>query len=214
MAESPPTRPTLLIRLREARDEDAWAQFVNIYAPLVYGFARKQGLQDADAADVTQDVLRAVASSLPRLDYDAERGSFRGWLFTVVRNKMRDWRRRQSSRIEASGGTDQQELLQQQPAPVADEEALWQLEYRQRLFAWAAEQVKQSVEDSTWAAFWHTAVEGKSGAEAAHQLGLNVAAVYMARSRVLARIKAYIEQVQGDDDHGGSDEMPAARPAE
>jgi RNA polymerase sigma-70 factor (ECF subfamily) len=203
----------LLIRLRDARDEAAWAQFVTIYAPLIFGFARKKGLQDADAAYVTQDVLKAVAEALPRLAYDAQRGSFRGWLFTVVRNKLKDRQRRQAARIVPSGDTEQMELLHQQPAPAEDEEGLWQQEYRQRLFAWAAEQVKPTVEESTWQAFWHTAVEGEAARQTASELGLSVAAVYMAKSRVLARIREYIQQVQGEGDHGGNDALPAAGPA-
>src|SRR5947208_6425875 len=90
MADSPITRPSLLVRLRDARDELAWSQFVELYAPLVYGFARKHGLQDADAADLTQEVLQAVSGGIRRFDYDPRRGSFRGWLFTVVRNKLCD----------------------------------------------------------------------------------------------------------------------------
>src|SRR5437588_5372019 len=98
MGDAPLTRPSLLVRLHDARDGQAWGQCVDVYAPLVYGFARKHGLQDADAADLTQEVLRAVAGAVGRLEYDPARGSFRGWLFTVVRNKLRnflDARRRQ-----------------------------------------------------------------------------------------------------------------------
>src|SRR5437879_13586561 len=98
MSETPATRLSLLVRLRDARDDGAWLQFVDLYAPLVYGFARKHGLQDADAADLTQEVLQAVARAIGRLEYDPQRGSFRGWFFTVVRNKLRTFlsaRRRQ-----------------------------------------------------------------------------------------------------------------------
>src|SRR5205807_1625207 len=91
MSDAPATRLSLVVRLRDARDEGAWAQFVELYAPLVFGFARKHGLQDADAADLTQDVLQAVSGGVRRLDYDPQRGSFRGWLFTVARNKLRNF---------------------------------------------------------------------------------------------------------------------------
>src|SRR5438105_11158484 len=91
MSDSPITRPSLLVRIRDTQDTQAWSQFVEIYAPLVYGFARKHGLQDADAADLTQDVLRAVSVAVRRLDYDPQRGRFRGWLFTVVQNKLRNF---------------------------------------------------------------------------------------------------------------------------
>src|SRR5689334_632321 len=92
MAEIPTTRASLLLRLRDPEDEAAWREFVELYAALVYNYARKQGLQDADAADLTQEVLRAVAGAVGRLDYDPRRGAFRNWLFTIVRNKLANWR--------------------------------------------------------------------------------------------------------------------------
>src|SRR6476659_9471362 len=112
MAEIPPTRPSLLVRLRDARDEGAWRQFVDLYGPLVYGYARKQGLQDADAADLAQEALIAVAGAVGRLEYDPARGAFRNWLFTVVRRKMINWRAAQGCRPQGSGDTDMQRLLE------------------------------------------------------------------------------------------------------
>src|SRR6059058_233713 len=88
MLDAPPTSASLLVRIRDGRDQDAWRELVEVYAPVVYGFARKRGLQDADAADVMQDVLRSVARAAERLNYDPSRGSFRGWLYTVSRNKI------------------------------------------------------------------------------------------------------------------------------
>src|SRR5438309_5947343 len=91
MPEAPQTRLSLLLRLRDPRDHEAWAQFVDVYAPLIYGYARKRGLQDADAADLTQACLRQVAARVGSLEYDPRRGTFRGWLFTIVRNKLCDF---------------------------------------------------------------------------------------------------------------------------
>src|SRR5437870_8680075 len=109
MSDSPITRASLLVRLRDAQDEWAWSQFVEIYAPLVYGYARKHGLQDADAADLTQDILRTVAGAVGRLEYDPQRGSFRGWLFTVVRNRLRDFLASQRRHCQGSGDPGVQE---------------------------------------------------------------------------------------------------------
>src|SRR2546423_15156005 len=104
MAEFPPTRASLLVRLRDPQDGTAWAEFVDLYAPLVYGYARKQGLQDADAADLCQDVLRAVAGAVGRLDYDPQRGAFRNWLFPGGRRKLSHWRGGRGRRPRAGGG--------------------------------------------------------------------------------------------------------------
>lgn len=94
MTNVPNTQASLLVRLRDPQDHSAWERFVDLYAPLVYGFVRKRGLQDADAADLTQDVLRQVAGAVDSFAYDKARGSFRGWLFAVVRNRLTDyWRR-------------------------------------------------------------------------------------------------------------------------
>src|SRR5260370_1534144 len=117
MAEAPTTRLSLLLRIRDAKDSQAWTQFVDLYAPLVYGFARKHGLQDADAADLTQDVLRVVANTIRGLDYDRQRGSFRGWLFTVVRNKLRNFLTRRQPYDQRTGDTGAHQLLKEQPAP-------------------------------------------------------------------------------------------------
>jgi RNA polymerase sigma factor (sigma-70 family) len=195
MAEIPPTRASLLVRLRDPRDEAAWAQFVDLYAPVVYGYARKQHLQDADAADLCQEVLKAVAGAVGRLDYDPSRGCFRNWLFTVVRRKLSNWRRAQRNRPE--GGNDQavQEVLEQWPAPEGAE-AEWEAEWERRLFVWACAQVRRDVTDATWQAFWRTAIEDQPGKQVAAGLGLTVAAVYRARSRVLARLKELVQSAQ------------------
>src|SRR4051794_28075980 len=88
MEQPPATRASLLVRLRDPQDGEAWRQFVQLYASVVYGFARRRGLQDADAADLMQDVFRAVSAAIGRLDYDPQRGSFRSWLYTVTRSKL------------------------------------------------------------------------------------------------------------------------------
>src|SRR5690242_21948103 len=105
MAEIPPTRASLLVRLRDPNDRAAWKEFVDLYLPVIYGYARKQGLQDADAVDLAQDVLTAVAGAIGRLEYDPNRGTFRRWLFTVVRRKLSYWRRAQRHRPHGTGDT-------------------------------------------------------------------------------------------------------------
>lgn len=189
MGPSPPTRPSLLVRLRDERDAEAWRLFVELYAPVVYGLYRRHGLQDADAADLTQDVFRSVAGAIRRLDYDPRKGTFRGWLHTVARNRLRDWRAKRHER--GSGDSAVRQRLEELPAP-AEADPDWDRDYEQRIFAWAAEQVRDEFRENTWRAFWLTAVDGKSGPEAAAALGLSLGAVQVAKSRVLARLKAVV----------------------
>jgi RNA polymerase sigma-70 factor (ECF subfamily) len=198
MNDSPATRASLLVRLRDRHDGEAWRQFVAVYAPLVYGFARKRGLQDADAADLMQEVLRAVAGASPRLEYDPRRGTFRGWLYTVTRNKLYNFLSGRRRRERGSGATGEQELLEEQAAP-AEESALWDREYERRLFSWAAERVRGEFQPATWQAFWQTAVEGKGAREAGAALGLSVGAVYVAKSRVLARLREEVRQLEAEE---------------
>jgi RNA polymerase sigma-70 factor (ECF subfamily) len=194
MADSLITRPSLLVRIRAAHDADAWRQFVQLYAPLVYGFARKSGLQDADAADLVQDVLHQVASAAGRLDYDPRKGSFRSWLFQVIRNRMHKFLDARQPHQLGSGDTGVQRLLEQHPADDAGSE--WDTEYDQRLFAWAVRQVQPEFEESSWQAFWQTAYEGRPPAETAAALGISVGAVYIAKSRIVARLTYKIQQLQ------------------
>jgi RNA polymerase sigma-70 factor (ECF subfamily) len=191
MADFPTTRASLLLRLRDPQDGEAWRQFVDLYAPLVYGYARKRGLQDADAADLCQDVLGAVAGAVGRLDYDPARGAFRNWLFTVVRNRLANWQEYQARRVQASGDSTTRHLLEM--CPAADGmEAEWQAEWEARLIAWACEQARKQVSEATWQAFWRTAIDGRPAKDVASELSLTVAAVYHARGRVLARLKELV----------------------
>jgi RNA polymerase sigma-70 factor (ECF subfamily) len=194
MAKFPPTRASLLVRLRDQRDEQAWRQFIDLYTPMVYQYARKQGLQDADAADLSQEVLRVVAGAIGRLEYDPDRGSFRNWLFTIVRQRLSNWRRAQRVRTSGSGDSATHRLLEECPAEAQETE--WQDEWQDRLFAWACEQVRRDVNDATWQAFWKTAMEGRRGQAVAADLGMSIAAVYLARRRVLARLKELVQSAE------------------
>jgi RNA polymerase sigma factor (sigma-70 family) len=197
MIQPDATRPSLLVRIRDARDREAWGQFVEVYAPLVYDMARRRGLQDADAADLTQDVLRSVAGAIGRLDYDPRRGTFRSWLFTVTRNALNTFFDAQRRLPRGSGDSAVQDWLANQADP-ADESAVWDREYERRLLDVAAEQVRLEFENPTWQAFWRTAVEGQTAREAAEGLGMSVGAVYIARSRVLSRIKEKVAQLRDE----------------
>ena len=196
MEESPATRASLLLRIRDPQDADAWQQFSRLYAGLVYGYARKRGLQDADAADLMQEVFRSISNAASRLEYDPKRGSFRGWLYTIARNKINNFYQRQRRQIRTTGDEDGQRRLNE--FPVENEaESVWEREYQQQAFTWASEQVRNEFQPATWQAFWLTAVEGLSAKDVGAQLGMSPGAVYVAKSRVMARLK---EQIQLLDD--------------
>jgi RNA polymerase sigma-70 factor (ECF subfamily) len=195
MADALLTRASLLVRLRDREDRAAWQQFVELYGSLVYGFARQRGLQDADAADLTQEVFLALARAAGRWQYDPRRGTFRGWLYGVTRNKLAKFLQRRRAEPIGSGDTNAHSRLAEQPGPEGDPEAAWELEFQQQLFRMAAAQVQGSCAPTTWRAFWRTAVEGASAAVVAAELGLSVGAVYVARSRVLARITEQVRRL-------------------
>ena len=153
MIDSVSTRASLLLRIRDSRDTLAWIEFAGIYGPLVYAFGRKHGLQDADAADLTQEVFRAVARAVGQFQYDTDRGGFRRWLFTVTRNELRDAVARAKRSPAGSGDTGVRQRIEQQPDPI-DDDALWEEEYERRRLDWAAQRVSGKVQGSTWQAFW------------------------------------------------------------
>lgn len=200
MAEPPKTRVTLLTRLKDGGDTDAWRQFVELYAPVVYGFARKRGLQDADAADLMQEVLRSVARNAVKMEYDPTRGTFRGWLYTVTRNKIYNFLNGQRHRPRAAGDSSSQERLDSVPDRAADPDEDWELEYQRRVSAKAMERVRGEFQPATWKAFWGTAVDGRSAQDVGSELKMSPGAVYVAKSRVLARLRDEVQKLQAEEE--------------
>ena len=115
--DSPLTRASLLVRLRDGTNHLAWQEFIALYSPVVYGFARKRGLQDADAADLMQDVMRSISSAIGRLDSDRSQGTFRGWLFTIKRNTLFNHFSARRIPPQASGDSTTSRLLDSPPDP-------------------------------------------------------------------------------------------------
>src|SRR5262245_5352128 len=170
--DSPLTRASLLVQIRDASNHGAWREFVRLYGPVVYGFARKRGLQDADAADLMQDVMRSVSAAIGRLDYNRAQGTFRGWLFTITRNKVFNFLSARRIRPRGSGDTTTNRLLDETPGG-ADESGAWELEYQRRLASLAMERIKSEFQESTWKAFCLTAVDGAAAGDVARQVGLS-----------------------------------------
>lgn len=197
MTTAQTTRPSLLLRVRDLADAAAWGEFVEIYAPLVHRYARRRGLQDADAADIVQEVLREFARCVPRFRYDPDAGRFRGWLHTLTRRAVARQARQPAGRPVPAGGGESGGPLERAEASAA--EAFAEADYRRSVFDWAARQVRGDVREQTWDAFWLTAVEQQSPAAVAQRLGLSVGSVYVAKNRVLRRLRTLIEQVDGSD---------------
>jgi len=202
MAETPLTRVTLLARLRDPGNAEAWREFVRLYGPVIYRFARQRGLQDADAADLMQDVLRSVAHHIGELEYDRRKGTFRGWLYTITRNKIYNFLLAQRRRPRARGDENHQECLDTAPARESSDslEHQWEREYQRQLSWQAMERVRHEFQPHTWQAFWLTAVEGQAAASVGQQLNMSPGAVYVAKCRVLARLREEVQQLLDQQD--------------
>ena len=198
MTLTPTTRASLLLRLRDSEDQEAWVGFVALYEPVAYRLLRRHGLQDADAREVMQDLFMAVSRSIDRWDPARERGSFRGWLRRVLRNLVINWLKQRGRRVNAAGGSDLQAMLNMLPAHAGPETGEFDQELRRALFHRAADRVRDEVRPVTWQAFWETAVVGTSPAEAAKKLGMEVGAVRVAKCRVLNRLRSAVNELEKD----------------
>ena len=194
------TRYSLLLRIQDPQNHAAWIEFLAIYEPLVYQLARRKGLQDADARDLCQEVFRAVAGAARRWTPDPERGSFRGWLYRIARNLLVNSLRHDRRHGRATGGSDIQRLLEIQPDGADEDAGDIDAEYRRRLFQLAAQSIERDFTRSTWQAFWQTAVLSREVATVAAELGLSAGAVYIARSRVLSRLKSRVQELAGEEE--------------
>lgn len=196
MMTVPETRPSLLLRLRDARDQQAWSEFWEIYQPLILRLARQKGLQDADAREVTQEVLLAVSKAVGGWETNLARGSFRGWLATIARNLVVNFLIRQSRHPRGTGNSDFARWLDEVPAADCGESQLFDLERRRQVFLWATEEIEHEFRSDTWQAFWETSVRQRSVAEVAHDLKMSNGAVYVARSRVMKRLREKVSAME------------------
>jgi RNA polymerase sigma factor (sigma-70 family) len=189
------TRVSLLARIRDLNDGLAWSEFVKLYTPLLYAYGMKNGLQDADAADLAQETLRLVMRAAPEFVYDPAKGTFRGWLFTVARNEIRKFVKRKNGVTVGTGDSNIRELLDSQQRGDPNESE-WEREYQLNQFRWAADRVRSEFREATWQAFWRTVVQQRDINVVAEELGVSVGAIYIARSRVTARIRQEISTIK------------------
>lgn len=188
---------TSLIRRVRRRDEAAWHKLVDLYGPLVFYWCRRSGLGPADAADVFQEVFAAVSAAIEGFWHDRSAGTFRGWLWTITRNKLRDHFRGQAQIARAAGGSEARRRLEQVPDAWDDESA----DPRDRaemsaLCRRALNLIKGQFEERTWQAFWRCVVLEQTTAEVAADLGLSQNAVRQYKSRVLRRLREELGDVK------------------
>ena len=195
MSETPRTRPSLLLRLR---DERAWAEFLILYEPLVLRLMRRRGLQESDARDTTQQVLLRISGAIERYQPDGAEASFRRWLFRVARNVVVTFLMRKSKQPESLDNQRLAELVETTLATSSESDLLDQ-EYRQQVLAWATEQVRREFRDTTWRAFVETNINGRPIAEVAAELNLSPGSVYVARSRIIARLRMKVDEFEAED---------------
>jgi RNA polymerase sigma-70 factor (ECF subfamily) len=183
------TSSSWLSHMRQ-RDPQAWRRLTELYGPLVYHWGRRNGLSAEDSSDLTQDVFSAVARAIERFQHSPEHGTFRGWLWTIARNKLRDHFRRDADREAAAGGTEAWLRLSSIPEVWSDEShEITDPGELQRLFRRALDRVRCEFEERTWQAFWLSTVEQRETTDIARQLGLTVNSVRQAKSRVLRRLR-------------------------
>ena len=195
MSSTPETRPSLLIRVRDPGDQVAWLEFVEIYRPVILRLARQKAMQEADAEDVAQDVLAAVAKAIEQREHDPKRAKFRTWLNRVASNAILNALTR-GRPDRGSGGSALLEVLNQHESHSGPDSDLLQLEYRREVFRWAARHVRKEFHQDTWDAFWLTAIEGRTVEAVAGELGKNPGAIYAARSRVIRRIQEKVAEYE------------------
>jgi len=182
------TPVSLLERLRQQYEEDAWERFVQLYTPLLCHWVRRLGLKGQDAADLVQDIFTVLVKKLPEFSYDPSK-RFRGWLWTVTLNCCRERLRRPQLPVQPG---DPAILTQATTPGVAEEVA--EEEYRQYLTRRALDLMQAEFQPATWKAFWECVVNERPAAAVAAELGLTENAVYLAKARVLHRLR---EELQG-----------------
>lgn len=195
-----PEHPTLssgLLNGARQMDAESWSRLVNTFAPVVYSWCRNSGVAEADTADIVQLVFVSVARGIRTFERRKEVGSFRSWLATITRSRVRDHFRRLSKQEIPVGGTDAWQSLQQTPAP-SDEELATNVCVASSdgiVESQVVNSVRAEFEPRTWMAFWLTAVDGKAAAEVAESLRMSRSNVYQSKSRILRRLRERLSQL-------------------
>ena len=188
-----PTLSSPFLEAVQQNDPAQWSRLVETFGPIVYRWCRTSGVSHADAPDLVQDVFSSVARGIADFERKKESGSFRSWLATITRNRVRDHFRRAADRERAAGGTQALQQLQQQAESL--DESIDGGSINSPLIRQVLKSVEAEFEPSTWQAFWLTTVENKSASIAAELTGLSVASVYQSKSRVLRKLRKRMDEL-------------------
>lgn len=193
LTDSDSTSTTLLEGLR-VQDQAAWDRLVRVYGPLVVHWCRTAGLDEADRADVFQEVFQAVYRSLHQFEKQSQVGAFRGWLRTITRNKIIDHVRRIDPATHGTGGSEMMQLF----ASVTTEEVSREDDATEfsLVLTEALASLESAFEPKTWRAFWRGIVEGQATHLVAQELGMTEAAVRKAKSRVLQKLRQELDGLE------------------
>ena len=198
------TRSSLLGRLRNLDDDVSWRVFFETYWRLLYNVARKSGLADAEAQDVVQETVIAVARKMPGFYYDSTQGSFKSWLLLITRRRIHDHLRRvyrslpvvEERRDEIAGQLEN--MSTDSPSPDGAIEAAWEQEWRDNIYRASLARVRQRVNPKHFQVFDACVLQGLPSAEVARMFGLNLAQVYLARHRVAQAVKRAAAEIEED----------------
>jgi RNA polymerase sigma-70 factor (ECF subfamily) len=189
----PETRPSLLLRIRDPRDQQAWNDFSALYRPVVCRMARDRGMQPADAEDLAQQVLMSISHAIDGFDPDNAQAKFRTWLKTIARHAIINALTR-GVPDRAAGGSEVMDRLHQQPAAGEETQTL-SMQYRREIFLVAAAQIRGEFQAETWEAFWRSVVLDQSVQQVADAMNRSRGSVYTARSRVMKRLKETVQEL-------------------
>lgn len=186
------TSPSLLLRIRNSQDQDAWNQFLDVYVPIVRAYCYQRKIQHADIDDIAQDVMTSVSNAIRNFEYDPSKGRFRAWFGTVAANRIKSFLAKKN----------RTELPQSNEDPSTDQyidpDTDWIDIFSERILRLACERIRSDFTDSTWSSFESTWIKNESAADVAQSLELQVHAVYVNKSRVLKRLEAEIRMLADD----------------
>lgn len=189
----PTTSPSLILRIRDSGDMNAWDTFESTYAPVVRAYCRRRGIQEADIDDLVQDVMTTVMRAIRNFEYDPARGKFRSWFGTLTANRVRNFFASEAHRMKASAHDGAPTARQAGDSPMD-----WDDIFCQQVLKAACDRIQPRLEPATWESFKFTWLQNLTAAEASKQLGLPIHTIYVNKSRVMKLLEAEVRALADD----------------